>query len=39
MEIKLSDLKKRGVLGEGTYGKCYLVQHTSFEDLWVLKQI
>jgi serine/threonine protein kinase len=27
------------VLGEGTYGKCYLVRHRSTEEVLVLKQI
>jgi hypothetical protein len=31
MQIKLDDLEKRGVLGEGTYGKCYLVKHPEYE--------
>lgn len=27
------------MLGEGTYGKCYLVRHRSTDEILVLKQI
>jgi hypothetical protein len=37
--ITLNDLEKLRILGEGTYGKCYLVQNKLANELCVLKQI
>lgn len=38
-EITLNDLEKLRILGEGTYGKCYLVQNKKANELCVLKQV
>jgi NIMA (never in mitosis gene a)-related kinase len=37
--IGLEELKKEKVLGEGTFGKCYLVEHRRTDLKCVLKQI
>lgn len=37
--LTLQDLEKLRILGEGTYGKCYLVHDKKNDELCVLKQI
>jgi hypothetical protein len=37
--ITLTDLNKEKILGEGTHGKCYLVEHLPTSHKCVLKQI
>lgn len=37
--IKEEELEKVRILGEGTYGKCYLVHNKRSDELCVLKQI